>query len=164
MRQLLPLLLLSFLATSAIAQDKTSNTEAKAARTVYGELGGPGILSINYDFRFKKAETGLGMRVGVGGVGFLTAGIFTMPVGLNYLAGKDGHYFEAGAGASLISLADGETVFEATSTTVFGYLNLGYRYQPVKKGFTGRIFVSPLIVPEAGFFPFYGGVSAGFKF
>ena len=164
MRQLLSLLILSLLSVSAIAQDKTSNTETKGASSVYGEIGGPGLFSINYDFRFQKSQSGLGMRLGLGGIGFLNAGVFTLPVGLNYLSGKDGHYFEAGAGASLFSLSDGESVFEANSSTVIGYLSLGYRYQPIKRGFTGRVFISPLIVPEGGFFPFYGGISAGFKF
>lgn len=164
MRQILPIVMLSILSIAATAQDKSSTAESKGASSVYGEIGGPGLFSVNYDFRFQKSQSGLGMRLGLGGIGFLNAGVFTLPVGLNYLSGKDGHYFEAGAGASLFSLSDGESVFEANNSTVIGYLSLGYRYQPIKKGFTGRVFLSPLIVPEGGFFPFYGGISAGFKF
>lgn len=164
MRQFLPIVILSILSVAASAQDKSSATELKGARSVYGEIGGPGLFSVNYDFRFQKSQSGLGMRLGLGGIGFLNAGVFTLPVGLNYLSGKEGHYFEAGAGASLLSLSNGETVFDANSSTVIGYLSLGYRYQPIKKGFTGRVFLSPLIIPEGGFFPFFGGISAGFKF
>lgn len=164
MRQLLSLLILSLLSISAIAQDKTSNTETKGARSVYGEVGGPGIFSVNYDFRFKKSETGLGMRLGLGGVGFINLGVFATPIGVNYLSGKDGNYFEAGAGISPLFISDGTDFFNADASTTMGFLLLGYRYQPIKKGFTGRIFISPLIVPEGGFFPFYGGFSAGFKF
>lgn len=164
MRQILPIVILLCASLTVAAQDKSTNTSSNGARNVYGEIGGPGLFSVNYDFRFQKSQSGLGMRLGLGGIGFLNAGVFTLPVGLNYLSGKDGHYFEAGAGASLFSLSDGESVFEANSSTVIGYLSLGYRYQPIKKGFTGRVFLSPLIVPESGFFPFYGGVSAGFKF
>jgi hypothetical protein len=43
--------------------------------------------------------------------------------------------------------------------------NVGYRYQPVKMGFTGRIFISPLIaIGQGGGWIFYGGVSGGYKF
>ncbi len=38
-----------------------------AAKTVYAEIGGPGLASANFDMRFKKQEDGLGFRVGVGG-------------------------------------------------------------------------------------------------
>lgn len=100
-------------------------------------------------------------RVGMGGIGFLTSGVFAIPVGFNHLSGKDGHYLELGAGA--ITVTDGYDFFDNSNSTIFGYLNVGYRYQPEKKGFTARVFVSPLI-SGAGVFPFYGGISAGFKF
>ena len=54
--------------------------------------------------RFSQNEDGFGGRIGVGGFslsdGFGSrASIFTIPVGLNYLLGKDGkNYFEIGAG------------------------------------------------------------------
>ena len=157
---LLAVLLLTGLKLQA-QKDDTDKTEPPA-KAVYGEIGGPGILSWNYDQRF-KGQKGLGFRAGVGGIGFLTAGIFTIPVGLNYLSGSNGNYMEYGAGVSAITLSDGKNFFSTNSSAVFGYLNIGYRYQPEKKGFTGRIFVCPLIT-SAGFFPFYGGISAGYKF
>lgn len=144
------------------AQQRDADLPGPAAKNIYGEVGGPGIFSFNYDQRF-RGQKGWGFRVGMGGIGFISSGIFTVPVGFNYLSGNEGHYLELGAGASAITITDGEDFFDNNSSTVFGYLNFGYRYQPEKKGFTARVFVSPLIT-GAGIFPFYGGVSAGFKF
>lgn len=148
--------------TSVTAQRDNSDLPQPVARNIYGEIGGPGILSLNYDQRF-KGQKGLGFRVGAGGIGFLTSGVFAIPVGINYLSGKRGHYLDLGAGASAITITDGEDFFENSSSGFFGYLNFGYRYQPEKSGFTGRVFISPLIT-GAGVFPFYGGISFGFKF
>ncbi|HCL07119.1 MAG TPA: hypothetical protein DHW64_14750 [Chitinophagaceae bacterium] len=144
------------------AQQRDTDLPGPPAKTIFGEIGGPGLFSANYDQRF-KGQKGWGFRVGMGGIGFITSGVFALPVGFNHLSGKDGHYLELGAGASAITVTDGEDFFENSNSTVFGYLNFGYRYQPEKKGFTARVFVSPLIT-GAGVFPFYGGISAGFKF
>ncbi len=130
-----------------------------SAKTIYGELGGPGVLSLNYDQRF-KGEKGLGFRIGIGGLSVVLAGIFTIPVGINYLDGADGHYFELGAGLSGFTAYNGSDFFKIRNSTLIGYFTLGYRYQPEKTGFTGRIFVSPLITP-GGFYPIYGGISVG---
>jgi len=161
-RLLLLFALAASIYTTVTAQRDNSDLPLPPAKNIYGEIGGPGILSLNYDQRF-KGQKGLGFRVGAGGIGFLTSGVFAIPVGLNYLSGSNGHYLELGAGASAITITDGEDFFENSSSTVFGYLNFGYRYQPEKNGFTGRVFVSPLIT-GAGVFPFYGGISFGFKF
>lgn len=150
------------MSTIVSAQRNVTDIPQPAARSIFGEIGGPGIFSLNYDQRF-KGEKGLGFRVGAGGIGFLTSGVFAIPVGLNHLSGSDGHYLELGGGLSAITLTDGSDFFDNSSSGFFGYLNFGYRYQPEKKGFTGRVFISPLIT-GAGVFPFYGGVSAGFKF
>ena len=161
-----PLLSLIFILTIICLQTSAQQRDLEApgppAKTVFGEIGGPGILSANYDQRF-RGQKGWGFRVGIGGIGVLTSGIFAIPVGFNHLSGKDGHYLELGAGASAITITEGDDFFDNSSSTVFGYLNIGYRYQPEKKGFTARVFVSPLIT-GAGVFPFYGGISAGFKF
>lgn len=151
-----------FITTTATAQKDNTDLPGPAARNIFGEIGGPGIISLNYDQRF-KGQKGLGFRVGAGGIGVLTSGIFALPVGINYLSGNSGHYLELGAGASAITITDGSDFFENSSSGVLGYVNFGYRYQPEKKGFTGRVFISPLF-SGAGVFPFYGGISFGFKF
>ena len=147
--------------SNTIAQDTNSLIEAPA-KMVYGELGGPGLFSVNYDQRF-KGQKGLGFKVGMGGIGFLNTGIFALPFGLNYLTGSNGHYAEYGLGLSAVTISDGSSLFDAKSANVLGYFTIGYRYQPEKKGFTARVFLSP-IFNSAGFFPFYGGISVGFKF
>ncbi|MES2373604.1 MAG: hypothetical protein V4557_13570 [Bacteroidota bacterium] len=151
-----------FASLQVYAQKNDIDKDVPGARSVFGEIGGPGIFSVNYDQRF-KGQKGLGFRAGMGGIGFLTAGIFAFPVGLNYLSGSNGNYLELGAGASAVTISDGTTFFSNNTSAVFGYLNIGYRYQPEKKGFTGRVFVCPMFNTE-GLFPFYGGISAGYKF
>ncbi|MBW0179222.1 hypothetical protein [Sediminibacterium sp.] len=155
-------LLITVAGTALYAQQRDADLPGPPAKSIYGEIGGPGLFSANYDQRF-KGQKGWGFRVGMGGIGFINSGIFAIPVGFNHLSGSDGHYLELGAGASAITITDGEDIFDNSSSTVFGYLNFGYRYQPEKKGFTARVFISPLIT-GAGVFPFYGGISAGFKF
>lgn len=52
-----------------IACFSSTSIEAQtAAKSIYGEVGGPGIFSINFDTRFSKQENGFGMRVGIGGI------------------------------------------------------------------------------------------------
>ena len=144
------------------AQNTASDVTGPSAKSVYGEIGGPGIFSVNYDQRF-KGQKGLGIRAGLGGIGFFGAGIFTLPVGLNYLSGSNGNYFELGGGVSAVTISDGQSLFSNNTSTIIGFINLGYRYQPEKSGFTGRVFFSPLI-SQAGVLPIYGGISAGYKF
>lgn len=82
----------------------TITTSAQtSAKQIFVELGGPGIASLNYDMRLMKKEDGIGFRVGVGGYsykidlgfGSYRTSLFTLPVALNYLLGKDQrNYFE----------------------------------------------------------------------
>ena len=135
--------------------------KAQAAKSVYFELGGPGLASFNFDTRFSNREDGLGGRVGVGGFSIDGEGAVFIPIGLNYLIGKDQkHYFELGAGVTPV-LYSGSSGDDFTST--FGHLNFGYRLQPARGGFTFRAFITP-IFGEFGFFPYWGGVSFGYKF
>jgi len=144
------------------------NMAAKAqqsgAKSVYFELGGPGLASFNFDTRFGHKQDGLGMRVGFGGFSLDGSGVVFFPVGLNYLIGKDTkNYFEVGAGVTPLIATEDFTNDGGTFTSTFGHLNFGYRYQPPSSGFTFRAFVTP-IFGEFGFFPYYGGVSFGYKF
>lgn len=143
-----------------------------AAKSIYAELGGPGVVSFNFDSRFSKKEDGLGGRIGIGGFTFRdwfddgkTTVIF-VPIGLNYLMGKDGkNYFELGASITptFTSYTGSANSEDETFSTTFGNLLFGYRLQPKNGGFTFRGFISPLISKE-GFIPYYGGISLGYKF
>lgn len=143
-----------------------------AAKSVYAELGGPGVVSFNFDTRFTKSDKGIGGRIGVGGFTFKdwfddgkTTVIF-VPIGINYLLGKDGkNYFEMGASITptFTSYTGSSSSEDETFSTTFGNLLFGYRLQPKNGGFTFRGFISPLISRE-GFIPYYGGISLGYAF
>ncbi len=138
----------------------------QAAKSVYFELGGPGLASFNFDTRFGPKEDGLGGRIGVGGFSISSdgdkAGVVFIPIGLNYLLGKDGkNYFELGAGVTPVIASSSSNDDNFTST--FGHLNFGYRLQPSNGGFTFRAFITP-VFGSFGFIPYWGGVSFGYKF
>ena len=144
------------------------------------EVLGPGSLfSFNFDSRFAKKENGIGFRLGLGGspLGLLgescNSGVqISLPAGVNYLIGQRCHFLELGGGGVLVMISatkryciqQFKKIFFDDRTESYGYLLAGYRLQPEsKKGFTYRIFISPLFQNN---FPlkFWGGVSIGKKF
>jgi hypothetical protein len=135
-----------------------------AAKSVYAELGGPGLASLNFDTRFAKTQDGLGMRVGVGGFSISGDGIIFLPLGLNYLIGKDGrNYFELGAGVTPI-FASGNAVSNGDPfQSSFGHLNIGYRLQPKRSGVLFRASINP-VFGKGFFWPYYAGFAIGYKF
>ncbi len=144
-----------------------------AAKSINFELGPPGIASINYDMRFQKKEDGLGFRVGIGGFAIDGSGAVFLPVGLNYLIGKDKkNYFEIGGGATILISFDNVTNYNGTTTTTsrstdlnssFGHIYFGYRYQPAKAGFVFKAGLAP-IFGDGFFIPYIPSVSFGYKF
>lgn len=136
---------------------------------VYAELGGPGIMSANFDTRFTKNEDGIGGRIGVGGFvinddydGRLS--LLTIPVGVNYLIGKDGkNYFEVGAGYTYVNIGARSGDDNGTFESSFGNLTLGYRLAPSTGGFLFKAQITP-IFNKNGFIPYYGGIGFGYKF
>ena len=138
------------------------------ARSLFLEFGGNGCgLSANFDSRFGKKENGFGYRVGIGfspSFGKVADDVislpvdFTIPIGINHLAGKGPHYFESGLGLTFIS--GGREV--GSGSYLFFIPSLGYRYAKIGKGFQGRIVITPLI--GSGGSRFYLGASVGFKF
>lgn len=136
----------------------------KAASAIYAELGGPGLASFNYDMRFKKEEGGLGFRVGVGGYKIDGQSLFTLPVGINYLLGKDQkNYFELGVGFTYLNYKDDFFFDDGNFTSSFGNLTLGYRLAPAKGGFFFKAQITP-VFGDGFFTPLYGGVGFGYKF
>ena len=158
-----------FFCFSSIAQSEQGKLPTPNASNVFVELGGNGgFLSINYDTRFSKTGRGLGARIGIGFIPAIdffigeTSTILTIPLALNYLAGKGPHYFEAGAG---VTYATGRTELFGEESTSSGFAfipSAGYRFQPLSKGITGRAFISPFI--SEGGSSFFGGISAGYRF
>jgi hypothetical protein len=135
-----------------------------AAKSIYVELGGPGIASLNFDTRFSKGEKGLGGRIGIGGWKVEDEGYLTVPVGINYLLGKDNkNYFEIGAGFTYVHTSDNTFDGNSTFDGTFGHLTFGYRLQPANGGFTFRAAIVP-VFGQGDFIPYYAGISFGYKF
>lgn len=138
----------------------------KSAKAAYAEIGGPGLASVNYDMRFNKKNDGLGWRAGVGGFSISDgfgdrASIFTIPVGINYLLGKDEkNYFEVGIGYTYISANDNSG---GSFNSSFGNLTIGYRRAPAESGFLFKAEITPVF--GSGFFiPYFAGIGFGYKF
>jgi hypothetical protein len=145
----------------------TMPAKHRGNKILFAEIGGPGIaISINYDARFKSGQKdGFGYRVGIG---YFAAGnntVFTIPVQVNYLYGKDGKYLELGIGTTFInSRGDNyssptwefDTVTGLAATAV-----IGVRYEP-NKALNFRLGYVP-IVSSYGLIN-AGGFSVGYTF
>ncbi len=131
-------LLLSTLAHDVRAQSAVPSK----AQTVYMEYGGASaLLSVNFDTRFRQQRNGWGMRLGVGYLPDGPQHRFSIPAQLNYLFGKQRHFFEAAAGASYYyTNIEGSTwgIDSNPGSSVFATLGAGYRYQPLGRGFSVR--------------------------
>lgn len=168
MRKLLMLGVCAFMSFAAFSQVEDEDGPAKPptanGQTVYGELlGNAGLFSVNYDFRFTKKNKGIGMRVGGGFIGGSGGGILLLPVGINYLSGRASNYFEAGLGYTFVTSTEFD-LFDSEGSGGLLVPNIGYRYQPRKKGFMGRIGLSPLIYPAGGEWIMWGYLAAGYRF
>ncbi len=160
MRKTLVILSILFLINDSKSQSSSSFDGPKNA--VYAELLGNGlIMSFNYDTRLAGK---LGGRVGLGYVGGKGSSILTVPVLANYLLGKNGRYFEIGAGITYLSAATDLFDDESNSgSTVLGAFSLMYRNQPVDGGFMWKIGFAPVIA-EGVFVPYWVGVGLGYAF
>lgn len=115
----------------------------KPAKALFAELGGPGgFLSFNYDMRFSKSYKGLGIRAGAGLLfDFYNVG-YSLPVAVNYLAGKRAHFLEVSAGASFVHFngTNQDSWFSFPEENfVSPFIWAGYRYQPDYKKFVFRV-------------------------
>jgi hypothetical protein len=165
-KHLIPILAFLFLwVINADAQYSTNEVKASShAQQAYAEiLGAGGLYSFNYDQRFGKNEKGFGFRAGFSVLGGMITDDFDesfgavlfFPVGPNFLAGGRGHYFEAGGGATP-ALATGG------GGGIFGYGQLGYRFQPFqKRGFTFRANITGLAGEGSGLI--WVGLSGGYR-
>ena len=147
---------------AVLVLENTAN--AQSAKSVYFELGGPGLASFNFDTRFGAKNDGIGGRIGIGGFSIDREGVVFIPIGINYLIGKDGkNFFEVGGGVTPLIASGSFTDDGSNFTTTFGHVLFGYRMQPANGGFTFRAFINPVF--GSGFFvPYWGGLSFGYKF
>ena len=109
---------------------------------VFIEFMGNGIFySVNYDTRFTKEVDGLGGKVGFGYVAVDGDHYSSFPFLVNYLMGKEGHYFEIGVGVNFLvaDYKNGSGVIDRPEIAKWegwsGNMSLGYRYQAVDGGF-----------------------------
>ncbi|MCW3110633.1 MAG: hypothetical protein JWQ09_5139 [Segetibacter sp.] len=159
----IPALLIAAMLTGFYSTAQMTQNGQSSAKVVYGEIGGPGLLSINYDMRLSNKNDGFGFRAGFGGWSLKDSKLIFVPLGLNYITSKNNRdYFEAGAGGTIVSNSNkgsGEGPFKSS----FGFLTLGYRKQPVDGGY----FFKASLVPVFGkgfFWPYYAGVGFGYAF
>lgn len=151
----------------------------KPPMAVFTEIYGAGVnlASINFDSRFKKAHGGLGWRAGISYSNLSDVSLLTIPVGLNYLLGKNGKYFEVGVGATamfsstirlnLFSSSSSDSYEKGKKSHITGTLTLGYRSQPVKGGFLFGVGITPIFGSADGeiyFFPLIPYVKLGYTF
>jgi hypothetical protein len=134
-------------------------------QAIYFGIGGSGpIFSVNYDSRFGKRLNGAGFTAGLGFFGVTGATLFSIPVSVNYLFGKQNHFLELAAGATFATGSSYDFVDNGSSSasTVFGHINLGYRYQPAIGGFFARTGVSPLFIAGEYVTSYYLGLGYSF--
>ncbi len=135
---LLTLILLSF---NSFSQEKSKR------HVVYAELLGSGVIgSVNYDFRFKPGNDGLGMRIGGGYV----PDVLVFPIGLNGLIGKNRIAFEYGAGISVgvfLKSKSGNQTFSTGMDNLgyIGFAKAGIRVTPKNNGLFFNFNWNPII-------------------
>ena len=175
---LLAALLISFL-TPGFSQYSVENKYRKA---VFVEALGNGLLlSANYDMRLKKGvQDGLGIRVGMGGFSFdafdtegliVDVGVISLPLEVNYMVGKKRTAFEAGIGTTLVYATASVNDFTSPDNDLLtargfgatGFLNIGFRAQPLNNGLIFRINWNPGF-NSSGFYPTWFGMSLGYSF
>jgi hypothetical protein len=137
---------------------------------VFVEFLGNGLFySVNYDTRFSKKVDGLGGKVGFGYIGVDGDHYSSFPFLVNYLKGKEGHYFEMGVGANYLvaDYKNGGGVTESPEIAKWegwsGNMSLGYRYQPIDGGFLFRAGITPMFRKDE-FRPFWPQISVGYAF
>lgn len=112
--------------------------QTRKRQAVYAEIGGAAVLgSVNYDFRFKPGNDGLGARIGFGYV----PDVLVFPLELNGLIGKNKVAFEYGAGISTAYFTQnhnsGNQTFrnENSRLGVIFHGKAGIRITPANNGF-----------------------------
>lgn len=175
------LTLTTFFMAALLFQVKAqTETPARYNKAIFVEALGNGMgISANYDMRIKRGvQDGLGFRAGIGGLSVngidengqpADASIVTIPLSVNYLLGERRSAFEAGLG--ITPLYGNTTVYDSNSAGATdikgwgasGFINLGYRFQPLRNGFVFRFDWTPAF-NSTGFSPAWFGISAGIGF
>ena len=131
-------------------------------------LGNGGLFSINYDRRIRSGNDGFGLRLGLGAGTLYTDSkdnikrYITLPFMVNYIAGTGRSGIEGGIGITP-GWASSKPV-DDSRTSAWANLNLGYRFQPIKKGLMLRAIWSPILSFNGYLDPSWAGVFVGYGF
>lgn len=137
-------------------------------KAVFAEALGNSLLSLNYDMRLERFKNnGLGIRAGLG-LGQLFDNEFAdfnryvaIPVTINYLIGAKHHGLETGVGITpQIALTNSG---KSAQIKPLGFVNVGYRYQPLKDGLLFRATWAPHIDSGSAQYTWFGA-SIGYSF
>jgi len=156
---LVTLVLVIALSATVSAQGRKS----PRGENIFAELWGPGLFTFNYDTRFSTKEGSWGGRIGIGYISIDEFSLFSIPVGINYLMGKENKYFELGLNGTFMSSGDNWLVDGSDNSTLVGSLVFGYRKQPIEGGFSFRAGISPYFSTDF-FFPLVPYLSFGYAF
>lgn len=173
--------------SSLLSQKLKRNT------AVFLEMNGAGLnYSINLDTRFNRGtQDGFGCRIGLGfdnhnytlvdletltNQGIDLAKEYVLPIEINYIYGKYRNGIEIGIGLSFVYmdfLADDYDysigIFNIAEFSqeqnkhVFGFLNIGYRFQALSNGLILKANWTP-IFNKNRIFANYSGIALGYKF
>lgn len=159
------ILCLSFFLSSGLDAQRTRASEKNMSsfdgskNAFYAEILGNGLIfSANYDVRLINK---FGARVGLGYVGGSEGSVLTVPVMGNILLGKNGKYFEVGAGVTFLSGAGDLFDLSEDKSTTLGTLSFMYRRQPEDGGFMWKIGITPFIASGV-FVPYWAGLGLGY--
>ncbi len=169
--------------SASFAQTKAPPVFETRHKNVYVEaLGSSVLLGAHFDMRLKKGQMdGAGIRAGVGGISFRgqadsvssTLGAVVFPLEFNYLAGKRRSAFLAGIGLlpMYATLSAAGTVNGSSGVVIRdgfglagGFVNIGYRFQPLRNGLMFQFTLTPVVLRGAGLIPLNFGLSLGFGF
>lgn len=142
----------------------SQKSSAQSNKAFFVELLGNGLIfSANYDMRFKKETNGWGARLGIGYVGSVDGdgGVVTIPLLINNLLGKDGKYFEVGAGITYLS-SSADFIGDNNASDIVGTMTFMYRKQPLDGGFMWKIGFTPILA-DGVFVPYWFGVGLGYS-
>ncbi len=166
---------------SANAQFKneTSNFNSFQKSITFDITGKSITRGLKFDMRLKRGQRhGYGIKVGLAtfsadrieSLGRNNIPVISSPIEVNYIFGKKRHGFVTGIGAipTFASSAfereiNGSTLEGESLDLVGGFLTLGYRFTPLKKGITVQVNHTPTFFKD-GINNTFTGISIGYAF
>jgi len=166
MKKLLILFVIVFISYGSIQAQVAERTRSQG---IFVEVLGNGfIYSVNYDTRFSQGFDGWGGRAGIGYIAIDDVRFTAMPFLVNYLFGKEKHFFEVGVGTTFLVASESNGTYgpvgdRERGTGFIGAMSLGYRMEPTDGGFMFRAGLTP-IFSSSTFWPLWPQVSFGYAF